>query len=268
MKLAIPTIGVLASVIVLASIGIFYAYHYEMAIAPAEYSFPAGSALFTTNVHVTKFNEHGQVTALRQGTNHITETGMSIIMGQVFGGFDEDGATDLGNHGINGSYFRTNPADAALNVTGRVAWMEIGTSGDDVWPVKLKYNNTDVITEVGSPCIKVRIDVSNFTQGNAHPAPSHCANLANDFVDSGAGGASAITCSARMNVTATAQFQGVDCQALSIDEAGIFTASHAECIPGGGGTCGLMFARNIFGSVNLGALDTLQLEWEFTFTDS
>jgi len=63
-----------------------------------------------------------------------------------------------------------------------------------------------------------------------------------------------------MNVTATAQFLGTVCEELGIDEAGIFT--HQD------GTDGLMFARNNFGSVNLGALDRLQLEWEFTFKDS
>lgn len=262
MKLAIPTIGVLASVLVLASVGVLYSYSYESAFSNTESNIPVGSALMTANVHVTQFNEHGEIVALRQGTNHITETGMSIIMGQIFGGFD--GGTGISG-GMNQSYKVSPTGDYATNVTGKIGWMEIGTSGEDAWPTRLKYNNTDVADPVGHTnpnCIRIAIEVSNATQGNAHAAPSSCGNPANDPV---AGVGSARLCSARMNVTATAQFQGADCAANSIDEAGIFTASSSEC---NAGTCGLMFARNTFGSVNLGALDTLQLEWEFTFTDS
>jgi len=264
MKLAKPAIGVLASVVLLASVGILYAISFESSVSSQVTGLPAGTALFATNVKITKFNEDGDVTAIRQGTNHITNTGMSIIMGQVFGGFDENVATDLGTHGINGSYARSPTGDFVTNVTGRVAYMEIGTLGEDTWPTRLKYNNTGLALEVGTAgalnCEKVRVDISNSTQGNAHGSPSSCVNL-----DATAGVGSARLCSARMNVTATAQFQGANCAINSIDEAGIFTSSAAAC---NGGACGMMFARNTFGSVNLGPLDTLQLEWEFTFTDS
>jgi len=63
-----------------------------------------------------------------------------------------------------------------------------------------------------------------------------------------------------MNITASASFSGMQCATASIDEAGIYT----------NGTLGdgAMFARNTFGEVTLNMLDTLQLDWEFTFTDS
>lgn len=262
MKLTIPAIGVLATVLVLASVGVLYSNSYETGsgMLSSTSSMPLGTAYLTTNVKVTQLDENGNTIALRQGTNHITNTGMSIIMGQLFGGYDEDQATDTGVHGINGSYSRLSPGDYAANVTGRIGWMEIGTNGDDTWPDRLKYNNTDVANAIRGTCQRVAIEVSNFTQGNAQGSPKSCVNQ-----DAVAGVGSARLCSAQMNVTATAQFTGANCATLSIDEAGIFTASTAECVAG---NCGLMFARNIFGSVDLGALDTLQLEWEFTFTDS
>ena len=73
------------------------------------------------------------------------------------------------------------------------------------------------------------------------------------------GGPNSADCSAQANVTAQAQFTGANCAgALTIDEAGMFNDNAA----------GTMFARNNFGGVVLNAPDTLQLDWEFTFTDS
>lgn len=230
MKLTIPAIGVLSTIAILASVGAIYAGSYGTAdLSLNESSDIPGAAFLVGNVKATQFDENGNIIAVRHGSNHITATGMSIIMGQVFSD-------------VNGTY-----PDVA-NVSGRVGWMEIGTEGDPVtFNNRLRWNNTDIIAPVGAPCVRVAATIDNTTQGNAHKADSTCDP--------------ATACNARMNVTAVAQFQGAVCSAVGIDEAGIFTTSTTE----GGG---MMFARNTFGSVNLGALDTLQLEWEFTFKDS
>jgi len=235
MKLSIPTIGVLSVVAILVSVGAIYAVSYELELSPN--ANPSGGAYMIGNVKVTHFDQDGQVIGYRYGTNHITGTGMVVIMGQVF-------------HDINGTL------DTA-NSTGRVQWMEIGTEGDPVvYANALRWNDTDINTPVGGACIRIDATISNTTfLFDADPL---------GYEKSGGSCAPATACSAQMNVTAVAQFQGVDCSAIGIDEAGIFTASTAEAA---GGFGGLMFARNVFGSVNLGMLDTLQLEWEFTFTD-
>lgn len=228
MRLTIPTIGVLTTIALLVSVGAIYAGSFESNLSLNESTVPSGAAYMVGNVKVTQFDEFGNVLAYRQGTNHITATGMTIIMAQVFSS-------------VNASL--PDPG----NVTGRVSWMEIGTEGDPItYPNRLRWNNTDIIAPVAGLCIRVAATIDNSTQGPAHKADSTCAP--------------ATACDARMNVTAVAQFQGSECAAIGIDEAGIFT--HPD------GTGGLMFARNTFGSVNLGGLDTLQLEWEFTFRDS
>ena len=64
---------------------------------------------------------------------------------------------------------------------------------------------------------------------------------------------------AQISVNGTATFSGSDCAALSIDEAGVFTA---------GGASADMFARNTFNDVDLESSDSLTLNWDFVFTDS
>ncbi len=237
MKLSIPTIGVLSAVALLVSVGAIYAVSYELELSPN--ANPSGAAYMIGNVKVTHFDQDGQVIGYRYGTNHITQTGMIVIMAQVF-------------RDINSTL-------TLVNNTGPVQWMEIGTEGDPVdYTNALRHNDTDINTPVGGACIRIDATISNTTSLPPFSIPIG--------EEKSPGVCSATTtCSAQMNVTAVAQFQGADCSAIGIDEAGIFTASQAEC---DGGNCGLMFARNVFGSVNLGALDTLQLEWEFTFTDS
>ena len=249
MKLTIPAIGVLSTIVLLVSVGLMYGVTYESAFSNQSAG-PSGAAYMTGNVKVTHFDENGQVIGYRMGTNHITATGMAIIMAQVFTGLNT-----------------TMPA-ALTNLSGTVGWMEIGTGGDTETPLPgppwtsgqnyinaLRWNDTDVNIPVIATkplCIRVHATIINSTaQGPAHTSPFDCQT---DDTQS------ATTCAAQMNVTATAQFLGTVCEELGIDEAGIFT--HQD------GTDGLMFARNNFGSVNLGSLDRLQLEWEFTFKDS
>jgi len=253
MKLTTPTIGVLATIVILASVGAFYAGPAITDLSLTESSGPVGAAFMVGNVKVTHFDKDGQVIGYRQGTNHITATGMVIIMAQIF-------------YGVNATYLAGLNSD---NVSGTVRWMEVGTGGDQDGPAAedyanvLRWNDTDIeapitgLSPSGFQCFRKSATIDNSTQFNAHTAPNDC--------QSGAGGQNAADCNARMNVTASADFDGVDCEINSIDEAGIFTTFESL---GPGNTGGTMFARNTFGSVNLGPLDTLRLEWEFTFTDS
>jgi hypothetical protein len=152
--------------------------------------------------------------------------------------------------------------------------MEIGHRGE--W--ELLMNDTDLrepADDTIGACIRVAATFQNVTeatgtgprggigfggsslvtgiQGGLH-TPCNLANWAGET-----GGAGSATCSAQANVTAQAQFTGALCNgALTIDEAGMFNDAAA----------GTMFARNNFGGVVLNAPDTLQLDWEFTFTDS
>jgi len=236
MKLTVPSIGVLATVIVLASVGAIYAISFDSGFASFAQgdNIPTQSSWMVGNLKVTHFDENGEVIGYRHGSNHITATGMSIIMGQVF--------VD-----VNASY-----PDQGNLTSGRVSHMQIGYAGDVGYTNELRWNNTDIIDGVGgAACKRIRVQsIQNLSQGAAHPSPSTCI-VVGDRTD----------CAAQMNVTAIAQFQGADCSgAGTIDEAGIYTGSN----PSGN----LMFARNTFGSVVLGAMDTLQLEWEFTFKDT
>lgn len=239
MKLNIPSIGVLATIIALASITGIYALSFDsdFEIFGDNDNRPSSGAMFLGNVKVTHFDENGKVIGYRQGDNHITKWGMGVIMSQIFAD-------------VNATY------KPLGNISGRVSHMQIGTGGEQTsYANELAWNNTDIAQPIGGTCKRVRVDsIENTTQGTAHPAPSSCFNLdANP-------GVGKEDCNARHNVTATAQFQGADCGVASIDEAGIYTGNNAQG--------DLMFARNTFGSVTLGPLDTLQLEWEFTFTDS
>jgi hypothetical protein len=107
--------------------------------------------------------------------------------------------------------------------------------------------------------------INNSTNANDGPAHGYSVLSGAACTDLGAD-----LCSAQMNVTARASFEGGgtdDCTTNGIDEAGIF--DNQTSIAGGDAfDGGYMFARNTFGSVDLGPLDTLQLDWEFTFTDS
>ena len=213
-----------------------------------------GGALLTGSVKVTQFDGNGNIIAYRQSDNHIVRHGMELIMSQLFGA--NNGAP--GNC-CNGSYSGSGVLDST---THPVRYMQIGTSGER----RLLHNDTSIMVPVngGVGCIRQLATVANTTAQGAHGYPT------NPQCDDGfAGGA---LCSAQMNVTATASFSGAVCSGVAtIDEAGIFDNSTTDTagqiadplFPGG-----YMFARNTFGSVVLNMLDTLQLDWEFTFTDA
>ena len=161
MKL-IPTIGVLATVIVLASIGGFYAISYNDFVASNNN--PIGAAMMVGNVKVTHFDENGDVIGYRHGSNHITLGGMNIIMGQVFA--------------YKNSTYADRGADE-VNVTGRVSHMQIGYSGEQGagnYANELAWNNTDIITPVGDDgpgiCKRIRINAPTVnTSATWNPGP-------------------------------------------------------------------------------------------------
>ena len=140
-------------------------------------------------------------------------------------------------HNVNETY---------ANPTHAVRYMGIGTGGENVYASALRWNDTNLNTPLA--CARQQVALDNSSNVIPHKAPSTCAP--------------ATSCFARFNVTLEATFSGAACGgAPTIDEAGVFTE------PATSGT-DLMFARNTFGSVVLNPLDSLQLNWEFTFTDS
>ncbi|MEX0639710.1 MAG: hypothetical protein WEB28_00410 [Nitrosopumilaceae archaeon] len=254
MKIPTTDTRVLMLILVIGSIGGTFAIVQGLDLVSEKSPSMGGATMLAGNVKVTQFGPDGNVIAYRQTDNHIVKQGMEVIMSQVFGG-------------VNGTY-----PDFVKGPTHPVRYMQIGTGADSG---RLLYNDTNINTEIinaGFSCGRFPAGIINTTQdGAAHgyslldgsddptsPAPQ-CGTFGSGLQD----------CSAQMNVTATRQFLGGapdNCAIPGIDEAGIF--DNATSIAGGGFTGGYMFARNTFGSVDLGPLDTLQLDWEFTFTDS
>ena len=251
MKLTVTSIGVLATVMVLASVAGIYAISYDSGLG--SFSEPSQSAMFLGNVKVTHLDENGDVIGYRHGSNHITMGGMNIIMGQVFS-YKNQTYSDRGAN--------------QFNVTGRVSHMQVGFGGEQGvgnYATHLAWNNTDIQTPVGDVggaggvCKRIRINapLANTSATNfPGPVDADMPHRADTLCDPRS------QCAARMNFTAIASFAGDRCggTAGTIDEAGIFTGANA--------VGDQMFARNTFGSVVLGAMDTLQLEWEFSFKDA
>jgi len=241
------------AVIMVAIVGISAASTFAITTEVADYGKPNpanGAMMMTGNVKVTQIDGDGNTIALRQSDNHIVGQGMEMIISQVF-------------QQMNGT--------ADLN-TRPVSHMEIGHRGE--W--ELLMNDTDLreAAEVDVPgCIRVVANFMNVTTGT----PGVGVGYGRDSLVAGVisqnhapcegvmplaaelGGADSAFCSAQANVTARGTFTGALCNgALTIDEAGMFNDIAA----------GTMFARNNFGGVVLNTPDTLQLDWEFTFTDS
>jgi len=246
------------AVIMVAIVGISAASTFAITTEVVEYGKPnpaIGAMMMTGSVKVTQFDGDGNTIALRQSDNHIVGQGMEMIISQVF-------------NQMNG----TGDADSFP-----VRWMEIGHAGE--W--ELLMNDTDLRLSadndppISATCLRVDATFQNVTeatgtgpnggigfggsslvtgiQGGLH-APCNFANWAGEL-----GGPGSASCSAQANVTAQAQFTGANCNGLlTIDEAAMFNEEFA----------GTMFARNNFGGVVLNTPDTLQLDWEFTFTDS
>lgn len=218
------------AVLVAVSVGTTYAITQGIVDQP---NGPSG-ALMTANVKITQYDGDGNIIAYRQTGNHIVDTGMDLIIRQVFADIN---ATTGG--------WDTPPA----GLKGVVRYMEIGTGGEN----KLLHNDTDIALAIAG-CVR---QDALFINVSSHRAPNSSGMVDDCFVADPTG----LSCKSRINVTATASFSGMSCSgALDIDEAGIFNDPTT-------GT-GEMFARNTFGGVVLNPPDTLALDWEFTFSDS
>jgi len=229
--------GVLMAILVIASIGGTFMVVQGFGLVNHNPQTPlaTGGAMLTGNVKIIQYDEAGHIIAYRQTDNHIVKDGLEVLMGQLF-------------RGMNTTSLYTN---ATVGKGHPIQYMQIGTGGQ----YRLLHNNTDIFLPIAG-CLRQTSAITNSSA--SHKYPTAC-------VEPG--------CNAQMNVTAIASFAGGVCTALSIDEAAIYDnststtsgATNAGYVGNGGGH---IFARNIFGSVDLGPLDTLQLQWEFTFTDS
>jgi len=244
MKLVITDNRVLMTILVIASVGgTLAAVQGGIGLINIDSQTPLspGGSMLTGNIKVIQYDENGNIKAYRQTDNHIVKEGMEVIMAQVF-------------RGINAS---SNYPNATIGLPHPVQYMQIGTGGQ----FRLLHNNTDIFLPLAGCDRGTGASITNSTPAHGyHTLPGLCDDGAN-------------LCSAQMNVTAIQSFSGASCSALSIDEAGIYdnataTTSGMTNSGYGGNGGGYMFARNNFGSVDLGMLDTLQLQWEFTFTDS
>ena len=120
---------------------------------------------------------------------------------------------------------------AGLNYsqTGQVKAMQIGSGGETA-PVDTDVGLNTLIGGCGRQAV-------SFTNETAQTVPTDLAQIA---------------------VNSTVTFLGTNCADGSIDEAAVFNDLSG----------GLMFARNTFSAVNLLSSDSLQLDWDFVFTDS
>ena len=238
MKLTTTNIVLIMSALIVISAGTTFAFTQGLV---DNNSRPSG-ALFTGNVKVTQYDGTGNIIAYRQSDNHITAQGMELIMRQIFADVNQSSAAwDIPPTGAD----------------GQVRWMEIGVGGE--W--ELLFNDTDLRNTViasGMPgCTRFDAGIVNVSSHKYPIDPAICFDTDGNPPRGGVPS----TCLARMNVTASGSFSGMQCSgALDIDEAGIFNDPTTAT--------GEMFARNTFGGVVLNAPDTLALDWEFTFTDS
>ena len=218
------------AVLVVVSVGTTYAITQSI----VDHTNGAPGALMTGNVKITQFDGEGNIIAFRQTSNNIVDTGMDLIIRQVFADIN---ATTAG--------WDTPPA----GLKGVVRYMEIGTGGEN----KLLHNDTDIAVVIAG-CARQDATILNVS---SHRSPNSSGMSDDCFVADPTG----LSCNSRVNVTATASFSGMVCSgALDIDEAGIFNDPTTGM--------GEMFARNTFGGVVLNPPDTLALDWEFTFTDN
>lgn len=232
MKAILKNTQVLMTILVIASIGVTLTFAQGNQLFAPEKSTPQG-ALLSGNVKVTQYDGEGNIIAYRQSENHIVETGMQMLFGQLF-----------------------NTQNDTYTVKSRpLSHMAIGDRGE--W--RLLYNDTDLRSPMSTPlpaCARVAFfDIDNSTESGGGVSVTW-------GPDKSPGLCAAPLCAAQMNVTAQATFTGANCGGggQTIDEAAIYDEPALAT--------GQMFARNTFGSVVLNALDTLQLDWEFTFTDT
>jgi len=225
----------------------------------------ATGSMLTGNVQVRLMDEDGDIKAFRQTDNHITVTGMEILASQLFN--DTRSKTDA-SRPYSAQAWRNfsdtvigDPTSGGVNTGGTIKYMNIG-NGTGI----LRYDDRQLSAQIddgsqrtpGCERIVAQIRNASDTNGNRTTLFDAAAQVT--------GGADL----AQINITAVATFDGANCYAKIIHEAGIWTDSNFSNSAGGPGFSdhGWMFARNTFGNVDLTINDSLELTWTFTFTDS
>jgi len=227
----------------------------------------ATGSLFTGNVQVRLMDANGDVKAFRQTDNHITVTGMEILASQLFNDTRQVGNIDRPYNAQAWRNFTdtsiSDPNTLGVNTGGTVKYMNIGNGTDPLNHAdRLLSAQIDDGSKRTPGCERIVARIQNGSTTNTNRTATGFEAATQVF-----GGANL----AQINITAVATFDGANCYAKIIHEAGFWTDSNITHTAGGPGIApnnGWMFARNTFGNVDLTVNDSLELTWTFTFTDS
>jgi len=258
MKNSPKNIGLLMVTLIAISVGFTYVtvtgIHQDV-----ELDRVSTGSLLNGNVLVRVFDEDGSIKAFRQTDNHIVVTGMEILASQLFN--DTRGSIAGGYaEPLSWRNYTDNDSGTGLpgsNTGGTIKYMEIGNGTAGLLPLDRELDAA----------------LSDTTDGALEPdCARQIAAILNGTDTSGNDDAGTENTGtfAQINITAVATFDGANCAAGIIQEAGIWTDSNGTGATNGPGQddAGWMFARNTFGSVSLTTNDSLELTWTFTFTDS
>lgn len=246
MKLESKNIGLFLIAVIGISAGSIYAVmgglNLESYLSPSQTS----GTLMTGHVTAVIHDKAGNIIAYRQADNAIVANGLTILIDQLFNNVTGPNAGAIGSNHTN----KTNVNGEGLYT--KVGWMSIGNLSipAPAWndaDLRCALETASTAGCPGSPgqlntaragCVRQLAEIDNHTVTAVGAGPN-----------------------AQINVTAIATFDGLVCNSINIQEAGIW--NH----PTGNPVTGHMFARNTFGSVTLTTTDSLELTWRFTFTD-
>ena len=200
-------------------------------------SAPLPKAGSFVNGHVTVYlhDENGNLKAFRESDNQILNRGLEAILKQTFGNWTTN------NPVAGGSTF--NLTNGNQMQAGSVKSMSLGTGGETA---------TKAVTgNLGS--------IAGFT--------GTCANKTAAFVLSNGGANANPSIGTKLVIVTNVTFSGGGadtCAGSSIDEVGLFTSTDG----GTDATGGILFARQTFSALTVGASDTLTINWDITFQDT
>ncbi|MGQ0376274.1 MAG: hypothetical protein ACT4OW_02060 [Nitrososphaerota archaeon] len=194
---------------------------------------PKAGSFVNGHVKVFLYDENGNLKAYRESDNVITNFGLEAIIMQTFGNWTANPSSlDSGQNNFN----LTAGAPARA---GAVKSMAIGIGGETA----AASGQRDLVDRTGL---------------------GSCANQTAAFKLSNGGGNQDPNTAKLLVIVTNATFSGsASCNVNSVDEVGLFTRT-----PTGGGGTGILFARQTFSAVNIGASDTLTINWDITFQDT
>jgi len=193
------------------------------------------SGMLMGHVTATALNENGEIYAYRQSDNAIVESGMEIIASQVF-------------QGLNGSAAGSEDLCPLCTYSGNLV-----NGANPVDSIGIGTNGTGVTSQ--DYFISDGLGNKHGAAGCQNVSVTWTAGTANA---SKAGGAHSYANIAMIGINGTATFGPSALCANTYLEAGAFDND----------TSGIMFARNTYNSVTLGAADSLIINWNFQFNDS